>query len=352
MADGCKKCVKGEKLVLFITGLCGQKCFYCPVSEKKFGQDVIYANEWKIEDPNNPKELIEEAKLTNATGAGITGGDPLVKTERCVKYITLLKKTFGKQFHIHLYTPLQLITKERLQQLYKAGLDEIRFHPNLDNKEWWPRLKIANNFKWDIGIEIPAVPGKEDQTKELIDFAAPLIQFINFNELEQSDTTLAHYNLSQYPRKDDISYGVKGSKEMAMQMMNYANTKKLRSYFCTAKLKDGVQMKQRIKRRAKNVALDTDVITEEGLLLRGCVYLEDLSPGVGYRKLLESAPIKETLIKLKKAREEISLFLPVSIDKKKLRLLCNSKELRKQSSKIKKKGFIPAIVEEYPTQDA
>ena len=50
IAKGCEYCIKGEKLVLFITGLCPLKCFYCPVSDKKIYKDVIYANEWKIED--------------------------------------------------------------------------------------------------------------------------------------------------------------------------------------------------------------------------------------------------------------------------------------------------------------
>ena len=114
MATGCRECVEGNKLVLFITGFCAQRCWYCPVSEQKYGKDVVFANEWQILDINNPKELIEEAVLTEARGAGITGGDPLCRTDRCCEYIRLLKKKFGTSFHVHLYTPLKLITQERL----------------------------------------------------------------------------------------------------------------------------------------------------------------------------------------------------------------------------------------------
>ena len=96
LSRGCELCVKGRKLVLFITGLCGQKCFYCPVNEAKYGPDLVYANEWKLANPDDPKELLEEARLCNAKGAGITGGDPLCNIKRCAEYIVLLKKTFGK----------------------------------------------------------------------------------------------------------------------------------------------------------------------------------------------------------------------------------------------------------------
>src|SRR3989344_6174745 len=109
LAKGCSLCVTGSKLVLFVTGLCRKKCFYCPISEKKMGKDVIYANEWKLEDENDTKSLIEEAKLTEAKGASLTGGDPFAKIDRSARYITLLKKTFGKRFHMHLYAPLDLI---------------------------------------------------------------------------------------------------------------------------------------------------------------------------------------------------------------------------------------------------
>ena len=41
-------------------------------------------------------------------------------------------------------------------------------------------------------------------------------------------------------------------------------------------MKDGIQMKNRLLKRAKNVAKDYEVITEEGLLIRGVVSFRNL----------------------------------------------------------------------------
>ena len=38
LAEGCKYCVKGSKMVLLITGVCNAGCFYCPVSAEKKGR--------------------------------------------------------------------------------------------------------------------------------------------------------------------------------------------------------------------------------------------------------------------------------------------------------------------------
>lgn len=353
LAKGCLQCVQGKKLVLFITGLCAQKCFYCPVSEHKYGFDEVYANEWKVLDPDDPKELLEEAKLTNAIGAGITGGDPLVKIDRCVKYIKLMKKKFGKNFHFHLYTPLKLVSYEKLETLHDAGLDEIRFHPDLDDKILWNRLELGKKFDWDVGIEIPVVPGYENKIKDLIDYAHDKVDFINFNELEISDTKAAHYNL-KLKQKDSISYGVKGSAELALKMVKYAEKKKLRAHFCTAKLKDGVQMSNRIKIRSSNIALPFDTKTDEGMLIRGCVYLPEFAPGFGYRDKLKNYDRNKINQKLERSKEKLSRFIKtlIVIDTIKPRLLIAPEKVRKNKDKIKKLGLVPAIVEEYPTADA
>jgi len=110
---------------------------------------------------------IQEAKLIGAEGAGFTGGDPLCKLERTIFYLKKLKKVFGKKFHVHLYTSLDLINKNNLEKLHNAGLDEIRFHLDLDNNKLWDKVQLALNYDWDVGIEIPIIPGKEENIKKI-----------------------------------------------------------------------------------------------------------------------------------------------------------------------------------------
>jgi uncharacterized protein len=357
IAKGCQQCVKGEKLVVFITGLCPRNCYFCPISEKKYGKDKVFADEWPIKNPDKPKELIKEAELINAKGAGITGGDPLTKIDRTCKYIKILKKKFGKKFHIHLYTSLSLVNENNLKILYQAGLDEIRFHPDLDDKTSWSRINLAKKYKWSIGIEIPTIPGKEKETKELIDFIIGKTDFLNLNELELSSTTTKHYTLNKtFKAKDDLSYAVKGSLEIALKLGNYAEKKGLKVHVCTVKLKDSIQLKNRILRRAKNIKKKYEILTDEGTLIKGCIYLKELKPGINYKKKIEEAKKSEIFKKLKKLRllliKELSISNDlINVDTKKLRIITSPILIDELKNEIKKFNLDCAIVEEYPTWD-
>ena len=358
LADGCKHCVKGEKLVLFVTGLCSARCDFCPISDKKLYKDVAYANERQFE-PEGTNAIIEEARACSAKGAGITGGDPLVKLDRTIKYIKLLKKEFGKKFHIHLYTPLVLVNEKSLKKLYDAGLDEIRFHPKLDKEEDWPKIMLAKNkrlgFKWKVGVEIPVIPGKEEETKLLIDFIADKIDFLNLNELELADNAVWR-NRENVKCKDELSYAIKGSEELAKKLLKYCESLGIRTHFCTCKLKDRVQLANRIKRRAENVKQEFDLMTDEGMLVRGALYLPELAPGFGYHDKLSrisEGRKRKILNKLKSIRERVlqDEELPsrlVLVDEHKLRLI-TSAWLAKI---IKADDVVKAVVTEYPTFDA
>ena len=323
LCRGCKLCVKGEKLVLFITGVCPRNCWYCSISEKKKNKDVIFANERPI---NNVNEAIEEAKLCDATGAGITGGDPLSKLDRTLEYIKALKKEF-KDFHIHLYTSLNLVDEDKLKQLFEAGLDEIRFHLDLDDK-LWDKLELARKFRWKVGVEIPVIPGKKDETVKLIEFVKDKIDFLNLNELEYSEINSEEYQKRDLTAKNELSYGIQGSEELALELLEQFPDMNI--HYCTSKLKDGVQLANRIKRRAKNVKENFDIVTKEGMLIRGAVY-----------------DAKD----LEKAKQEIGLN-EIKIDKLRNRLLMSKKNIKKYTNRIKKLGYKSAIVEEYPTWDA
>ena len=123
-AVGCIQCQTGSKLVLFVTGHCHWMCDYCPLSENRKEIDVMFANERPCTDFT---QVIEEAKAMNATGTGITGGDPLMAREHSIEAIKALKAEFGPQHHIHLYTSIPFAV-EHAASFAEAGLDEIRFH--------------------------------------------------------------------------------------------------------------------------------------------------------------------------------------------------------------------------------
>lgn len=349
LPKGCQMCVKGEKLVLYITGICPRQCWYCPLSENRKDIDVIYANEWKT---NDIKDTLWEAEMSSAKGAGITGGDPLSKIDRTCEYIKALKEKFGKEFHIHLYTSFVLATKENLKKLYDSGLDEIRFHPDFDKKDQWNRIDIAHEFNWDVGLEIPCIPKLKNQIFEMIDyFEEKEVKFLNINELEVAERNMDDMEKEGYYPKKDISHGIYGSDKLAKEILEYMKNKNMNTHYCPSKLKDKVQMKNRFKLRAKKVATKYDIINDEGILIRGCIYLKDLAPNTqDYKNKLKKCDKDEIIKELKETAKMLKEEdLDLIVDENKLRLITYPEHIEQFSEILKKLNLTPAIIEEDPT---
>ncbi|MEK6859247.1 MAG: radical SAM protein [Nanoarchaeota archaeon] len=251
LPEGCKYCVKGKKLVLFISGKCSRNCWYCSLSNKRKNKDIIWTNERQT---NNIRQLIQEAKESNATSAGITGGDLLLFLSRTIKYARALKKKF-KKFHIHIYLPTKLVNKSNLKKLSKH-IDEIRFHPEflINNNEELinadiNKIKLASLYykKQNIGIELPMIPDKKQDILDFIIKISPHIGFVNLNEFELSETNYkpitTNYTLNQggYTIKDSIKSGIWLLKQSKKQKI------KLKVHLCTAELKNNHQFKNRLK---------------------------------------------------------------------------------------------------------
>lgn len=337
LPKGCLLCEKGAKMVLLITGICNFPCFYCPLSFKKKGKDVIYANEKLVKKET---DLIEEAEKIDALGTGITGGDPIYVFDRTINYIKILKENFGIEHHIHLYTA-SIPTEKQINSLTKAGLDEIRFHipikkvGKIDVSKYKETI-LQSKKNMDVGVEIPVLPKNEKRYLELINSLDKIgIDFLNLNELEYSERNYKIFNEMGYDVKDDISSAVKGSEETALNLMETADVD-FTIHYCSSSFKDGVQLRNRIMRRVKNVVKDYEIITEEGLLLKGIVEVK--RPTFESLKKLESDlvnrfSIPENLIHvdIEKNRVEIASWILEEI----------SKDL----------DFKCFIVEEYPTAD-
>ena len=284
VAEGCEHCINGSKMVLLVTGRCKWNCQYCPVSLEKKGLDVIYANEARV---STDEEIIKEAESMDATGTGITGGDPLLDLDRTLHMIGMLKERFGKEHHIHLYTAT--MDPEKVRMLEEAGLDEIRFHPMVP---LWTHMQdtklaeIVSSSKMDVGIEVPAIPGKEEELSALISYAVSAgVKFINLNELEFSESNWDMMAANGYEVKDDISSAVKGSLETAMAVMK--RNRKANIHFCSSAFKDGVQLRKRLIRRAEHICTDYQAVTDDGTLVRGYVYSDDLESVVSKLRELD-----------------------------------------------------------------
>lgn len=275
LPEGCGLCEKGAKLVLLVTGRCGRRCYYCPLSEAKKGKDVFFANEARIE---SVAEAVDEARLMDALGTGITGGDPLVALRRTTAAIRALKRVFGEEHHTHLYT--SITNTRKIRAVSNAGLDEIRFHPpaglwrHLARSEYARAVKTARDGGIAVGLEVPAIPGMERDLLEVIGFAdSEDLDFVNLNELEFSETNCDDLRSRGMSVKDDVASGVAGSETLALRALDACCSVPL--HYCSAAFKDGIQLRRRIARRGRNVRKAHEVLTDEGLLLKGVIETDD-----------------------------------------------------------------------------
>ncbi|MEK6985689.1 MAG: radical SAM protein [Candidatus Thermoplasmatota archaeon] len=291
---GCIQCREGAKLVLFVTGMCDKECFYCPVSREKMYRDVMFANERAIHPPRDGqpvsehwKDLFDECDLISAKGAGITGGDPMVKPERVEQVCKALKARYGPSFHIHLYTSCAFDLKW-IEKLKLAGLDEMRFHPEVRDyermPESWHHAAIAEAIRVGLTttIEIPCIPGKAQAILALADYLESVgAHGLNFNELEFSEPNIVALKRFGYQPANDETQSVAGSRDTALEILaawkaRPASPRASRPgrapfsvHFCSSPFKDAIQLMQRFKRRATNIQRPFEEQTEEGTLVFG-----------------------------------------------------------------------------------
>lgn len=328
---GCVICEKGAKMVLLVTGECASRCFYCPLSKEKKGKNVFYANERKI---NRVEESLEEARLMDALGTGITGGDPLESIDRTVESIEALKKRFGRSHHVHLYTSLS--DKRKIERLARAGLDEIRFHPpmrlwkSLGKTPFADAIRYAKRKGLVAGLELPVIPSRIDDIVSAIAFADAVgADFVNLNELEFSETNWRSLRSMGLDVKDDISSAVKGSQDIAYDLLKLDTRVPL--HYCSAAFKDGIQLRRRLLRRAKNVRMPHEVLTKDGTFLKGIIETDDFASVAAYIMNRYGVPGRLIWNNNKMKRLEIAPWV-----------------LEEIANELEHPSF---IIEEYPTAD-
>ncbi len=296
---GCKYCLKGSKVVLFLNGICQKPyhcSWYCPISDERRGKNLTFADEIEIK---TKEELLQEIHTINAQGMSITGGEPLSKAnfEKTLEYIKYVKEKKGRKFHIHLYTNGIDFNESKAETLSLAGLDEIRFHPA---KEHWFHIEKALNKQISVGAEIPVVPNNnnEEQIEEFILYLDNLgADFINLNEFEYCFPNSQVLKERGFQLRKDSIASVLNSRETALRLIYKLSSQvSIKMHFCPTKSKDYYQLKNRYLRRAKNIRLPYEVITEEGLLVFGQVEGEKNELDHFYKFLISDLKIPDDLI--------------------------------------------------------
>ena len=258
-------------MVLFVTGLCHRRCWYCPLSEERSGRDLAFANDRPVE---GPEEILAEARLMGALGSSITGGEPLLVPDRVARFCAVLKESFGEEHHIHLYTGMAP-TGALLRPL--AGLvDEIRLHPPQEDwraiaaSPYARSIEVARDLGFTVGIEVPALKGLPDLATIL-----PLVDFLNINELEWGGINAGEMRKRGLAPADNLHNAVQGSRRWAKDL---THRKKVR--WCSSRYKDAIQLRERLKRIAERTARPFDEVTGDGTVVYGVLEPEGpLAPG-------------------------------------------------------------------------
>ncbi|MDX1798230.1 MAG: 4Fe-4S cluster-binding domain-containing protein [Candidatus Lokiarchaeia archaeon] len=309
---GCKYCIKGSKVVLFLNGICQkpEHCFwYCPISEERRGKEITFADEIEIQCK---EDLLKEIQKISAQGMSITGGEPLseLNLEKTIEYIEYAKKEKGKKFHVHLYTNGITFNENIANRLSVAGLDEIRFHPA---QEHWKNINWALKKNISVGAEVPVIPGNE-YMRNLEEFVYYLdkigVDFINLNEFEYCFPNSQFLKERGFKLKRNSIAAVINSQESALSLIRKIGMKvNIQMHFCPIRAKDYHQLKNRYIRRAKNIRLPYEVITEEGLLLYAQIEGEKKDLDKFYENVVFNLKIKENQL----SREEDHIKMPFYI---------------------------------------
>jgi pyruvate formate-lyase activating enzyme-like uncharacterized protein len=260
LSKGCALCHQGAKLVLFITGRCLKTCWYCPLARERKGHDVIFANDRQV---TSPEEAVQEARLMSALGTSITGGEPLLEVDRVVAYTQALKHAFGPDHHIHLYSAM--IPEEKMLCSLQGLVDEIRLHPP---PEEWPVIAESSYLEgvlrakargFSAGFEVPALRGVK-----ALEAALPYLDFLNLNELEWGEISADEMRRRGFRLSDDLHNAVRYSSRWAQPLRHHKNV-----HFCPSRFKDSVQLRERLKRIARNTARPFDETTSDGTVIYG-----------------------------------------------------------------------------------
>ncbi|MGL5989996.1 radical SAM protein [Cetobacterium sp.] len=193
---GCISCLFGDGLGgIRKTHKCNLLCKFCYYHDNIDNQEAIPDGMWEIGETLYYEEDIDLLLSIQKKPSGIAYVylEPFLDIE---KYYGIIKKLSDAGIYQHMYTNGSLCTRENLQKLGEAGLNELRF--NLGAVKCSDKviesMAMAKEFIPMVGIETPMTPEfyKEFQNKKTAILNTG-IDFINCAELHFGEDNINNY---------------------------------------------------------------------------------------------------------------------------------------------------------------
>lgn len=224
-SKGCRLCHEGNWLCVYVTDRCTRACSFCSQRKSKKG---FAGYRSYIDEPlqfDDAEEVVDFLKEWRTNGLGISGGEPLLESDKTLGLIRKAKEAFGRKIHIWLYTNGDLLDSRMGGRLSRAGLDEIRLDLEARNFNLAP-LVICKGKIGTLTVEIPVIAGHEEKIIEVLPRLEKLgVKHLNLHELMVSKENANRLNVLAGKSGRKISaeevYAAKGSLAAARKIEGY-----------------------------------------------------------------------------------------------------------------------------------
>lgn len=263
LSPGCRICIEGQWSCLFINGKCNGSCFYCPTSQNEVGQPTTNTVSF-----SEAKEYVAYLQRFGFRGASISGGEPLLTLDKSVSFIRSVKKQFGEDIHVWLYTNGILATTECMKRLAGAGLDEIRFDIGATGYSL-RQLQNAVGIIPTITVEIPAVPDECERMKNLLPTLYDCgVQHLNLHQLRLTPYNFEKVVARGYRFLHGKKVTVLDSELTALELLLHGkrNNINLPINYCSFPYKDRFQAQAARRRNGSFILKSYESLTENGFI--------------------------------------------------------------------------------------
>lgn len=268
LSPGCQVCLEGQWSCLFINGKCNCRCFYCPTVQNDIS--VPTTNRVPFATSSAYAEYIRRFGFK---GLSISGGEPLLTFDRTIDYLETARRVLGPDIHFWLYTNGTLVTRERLNALKAAGLNEIRFDISAADYDL-AKAELAAGIIDCVTVEIPAIPEDANRLGALLpNMVDAGISHLNLHQLRLTPHNHTHLAQRNYTFLHGESVTVLESELTALALLQSACQRQLPLpiNYCSFVYKRRYQQAATRRRNASDIIKGWESITESGFIRNLCL---------------------------------------------------------------------------------